>query len=64
VVIYAASFTLIYSLWTGACGQSDLARRGSCDECDEATLFRKVIWPGALPYMITGLPSVANCWRA
>jgi hypothetical protein len=22
---------------------------------DEATLFRKVIWRGALPYMITGL---------
>jgi NitT/TauT family transport system permease protein len=21
---------------------------------DEATLFRKVIWPGALPYIITG----------
>jgi hypothetical protein len=22
---------------------------------DEATLFRKVLWPGALPYMITDL---------
>ena len=30
---------------------------------DEATLFRKVIWPGALPYVITGLRlSFGRAW--
>jgi NitT/TauT family transport system permease protein len=55
VVIYAASFPLIYSVWTGVRAVNPLwLRAATVMGADEATLFRKVMWPGALPYIITG----------
>lgn len=56
VVIYASIFPLVYSVWTGVRAVNPLwLRAATVMGADEATLFRKVIWPGALPYIITGL---------
>jgi ABC-type nitrate/sulfonate/bicarbonate transport system permease component len=56
VVIYASIFPLVYSVWTGVRAVNPLwLRAATVMGADETTLFRKVIWPGALPYIITGL---------
>ena len=56
VVIYASIFPLVYNVWTGVRAVNPLwLRAATVMGADEATLFRKVIWPGALPYIITGL---------
>jgi NitT/TauT family transport system permease protein len=56
VVIYAASFPLIYSVWTGVRAVNPLwLRAATVMGADETMLVRKVIWPGSLPYVITGL---------
>jgi NitT/TauT family transport system permease protein len=55
VVVYASIFPLVYSVWTGVRGVNPLwLRAATVMGADEATLFRKVMWPGALPYIITG----------
>ncbi len=56
VVVYASAFPLVYAVWTGVRAVNPLWLRAAVVMgADEATLFRKVIWPGALPYIITGL---------
>ena len=56
VVIYASLFPLVYSVWTGVRAVNPLWLRAAIVMgADETALFRKVIWPGALPYVITGL---------
>src|SRR4029079_15448295 len=56
VVIYASIFPLVYSVWTGVRAVNPLwLRAATVMGADETTLFRKVIWPGALPYILTGL---------
>lgn len=56
VVIYAASFPLIYAVWTGVRAVNPIWLRAAIVMgADETTLFRKVMWPAALPYIITGL---------
>jgi NitT/TauT family transport system permease protein len=56
VVVYASAFPLVYAVWTGVRAVNPLWLRAAIVMgADEATLFRKVIWPGALPYIITGL---------
>ena len=76
VVIYASSFPMIYAVWTGVRAVNPIWLRAAIVMgADEMTLFRKVIWPGTLPYIITGLAgcrsaapgsasSAASCWRA
>ena len=55
VVVYASAFPLVYAVWTGVRAVNPLwLRAATVMGADEATLFRKVIWPGALPYIITG----------
>jgi NitT/TauT family transport system permease protein len=55
VVVYASAFPLVYAVWTGVRAVNPLwLRAAAVMGADEATLFRKVIWPGALPYIITG----------
>jgi NitT/TauT family transport system permease protein len=55
VVIYASSFPLVFSVWTGVRAVNPLwLRAATVMGADEAALFRKVMWPGALPYIITG----------
>jgi NitT/TauT family transport system permease protein len=56
VVVYASAFPLVYSVWTGVRAINPLwLRAATVMGADEAVLFRKVILPGALPYIITGL---------
>jgi NitT/TauT family transport system permease protein len=64
VVVYASIFPLVYSVWTGVRAVNPLwLRAAAVMGADEATLFRKVIWPGALPYIITGLRlSFGRAW--
>jgi NitT/TauT family transport system permease protein len=55
VVVYASAFPLVYAVWTGVRSVNPLWLRAAVVMgADETTLFRKVIWPGALPYIITG----------
>ena len=64
VVIYAAFFPLAYNIWSGVRAVNPIWLRSAIVMgADEATLFRKVIWPGALPYVITGLRlSFGRAW--
>jgi NitT/TauT family transport system permease protein len=64
VVVYASAFPMIYSVWTGVRAVNPLwLRAATVMGADEATLFRKVIWPGSLPYVITGLRlSFGRAW--
>jgi NitT/TauT family transport system permease protein len=64
VVIYASAFPLVYAVWTGVRAVNPLwLRAATVMGADESTLFRKVIWPGALPYVITGLRlSFGRAW--
>lgn len=64
VVIYAAFFPLAYNIWSGVRTVNPIwLRSATVMGADETTLFRKVIWPGALPYVITGLRlSFGRAW--
>lgn len=64
VVIYASSFPMVYAVWAGVRAVNPVWLRAAIVMgADEATLFRKVIWPGALPYIITGLRlSFGRAW--
>jgi NitT/TauT family transport system permease protein len=56
VVVYASFFPLVYSVWTGVRAVNPLwLRAASVMGADGAVLFWKVIWPGALPYTISGV---------
>ena len=64
VVIYAAFFPLVYSVWTGVRAVNPIWLRSAIVMgADETTLFRKVIWPASLPYVITGMRlSFGRAW--
>jgi NitT/TauT family transport system permease protein len=64
VVVYASLFPLVFSIWTGVRAVNPLwLRAATVMGADEVTLFRKVIWPGSLPYFITGLRlSFGRAW--
>ena len=64
VVIYAATFPLIYNVWTGVRAVNPIwLRAASVMGADERTMFTKVIWPAALPYIITGVRlSFGRAW--
>ncbi len=55
VVVYAASFPLIYNVWAGVRAVNPLwVRAAKVMGAGQWALFRNVMWPGALPYIITG----------
>jgi NitT/TauT family transport system permease protein len=64
VVIYAAMFPLVYNVWSGVRAVNPLwLRAATVMGADHSSMFRKVIWPGALPYVITGLRlSFGRAW--
>jgi len=66
LVFYAATFPLMYNTWTGVRSVNRLwLRAASAMGADERVLFRKVVLPGALPYVITGLrQAFARSWIA
>lgn len=56
VVLYAAFFPLLYNVWAGVRAVNPLWTRSAIAMgANRWTLFRQVIWPGSLPYVITGL---------
>ncbi len=64
VVIYASSFPMVYAVWAGVRAVNPIwLRAAMVMGADGTTLFRKVIWPGSLPYIITGLRlSFGRAW--
>ncbi len=66
LVFYAASFQVIYNTWTGVRSINQLwIRAAVAMGADERTLFRKVVLPGALPFVITGIRlAFARSWIA
>jgi NitT/TauT family transport system permease protein len=66
VVVYAASFPLLYNVWTGVRAINPLwLRAGVALGAGESRLFSHVILPAALPYVITGVRlSFGRAWIA
>src|SRR5665213_975285 len=55
VVVYAASFPLIYNVWSGVRAANPIwIRAAAVMGASRTQLFRSVIWPAALPYVISG----------
>jgi len=63
-VFYAATFPLLYNVWTGVRSIDPiLIRSAQSMGSSKSQLFWKVILPGALPYVITGLrQSFGRAW--
>ncbi len=56
IVFYASAFPMVLNTWTGVRAVNPLwLRAASAMGADEKALFRKVIIPGALPFIITGV---------
>ncbi|HVO88098.1 MAG TPA: ABC transporter permease [Casimicrobiaceae bacterium] len=66
VVVYASTFPLLYNVWTGVRTVNPLwIRAATVMNADSARLFRHIIWPAALPYVITGMRlSFGRAWIA
>jgi NitT/TauT family transport system permease protein len=66
LVFYAATFPLMYNTWTGVRSVNRIwLRAAAAMGADEGTLFRKVVLPGSLPFVITGLrQAFARSWIA
>jgi NitT/TauT family transport system permease protein len=56
VVGYAATFPVIYNVWTGVRAVNPLWTRSALAmDADQKQLFRSVVLPGASPYVFTGI---------
>lgn len=66
VVVYAATFPLLYNVWTGVRAVNPLwIRAASVMNADGTRLLRHIIWPACLPYIITGVRlSFGRAWIA
>src|ERR1700720_4408070 len=60
-----SAFPIIYNSWTGVKAVKDMwVRSAQAMGADDRRLFRHVILPGALPYIMTGLRlGLAQAWR-
>jgi len=65
LVAFVAAFPIIYNSWTGVKAVKDIwVRSAYAMGADDRRLFRHVILPGALPYIMTGLRlGLAQAWR-
>lgn len=65
LVAFVAAFPIIYNSWTGVKTVKDIwLRAAQAMGADDRALFRAVILPGALPYVMTGLRlGLAQAWR-
>jgi NitT/TauT family transport system permease protein len=65
LVGFVASFAVIYNTWTGVKTVKEIwLRSAQAMGANERRLFRQVILPGALPYILTGLRlGLAQAWR-
>ncbi len=66
LVFYAATFPVIYNTWTGVRSVNRLwIRSAEAMGADEKALFWKVVLPGSLAFVITGLrQAFARAWIA
>jgi NitT/TauT family transport system permease protein len=65
LVAVVSAFPVIYNSWTGVKAVKDVwVRSAQAMGADNRRLFRHVILPGALPYIVTGLRlGLAQAWR-
>jgi NitT/TauT family transport system permease protein len=65
LVGFVSAFPVIFNTWTGVKAVKDIwVRSAQAMGADDARLFRLVILPGALPYILTGLRlGLAQAWR-
>lgn len=65
LVGFVSAFPIIYNTWTGVKAVKDIwVRSARALGADDRRLFRHVILPGALPYILTGLRlGLAQGWR-
>jgi NitT/TauT family transport system permease protein len=65
LVAFVSAFPIIYNTWTGVKAVKDIwVRSAQAMGADNRRLFRHVILPGALPYIMTGLRlGLAQAWR-
>jgi len=65
LVAFVSAFPIIYNTWTGVKAVKDIwVRAAQAMGADDRRLFRHVILPGALPYIMTGLRlGLAQAWR-
>lgn len=65
LVGFAASFPVAVNTWTGVKAVKEIwIRAARSMGAGERQLFRKVVLPGALPYLLTGLRlGLARAWR-
>jgi len=66
LVFYAAIFPLILNCWTGMRSVNQMwLRAASAMGADDRAIFTKIVLPGALPFVITGLrQAFARAWIA
>jgi NitT/TauT family transport system permease protein len=65
LVAFVSSFPIIFNTWTGVKAVKEIwVRAAQAMGADDGALFRLVILPGALPYILTGLRlGLAQAWR-
>lgn len=65
LVAFVSMFPIIYNSWTGVKAVKDIwVRAAQAMGADQRRMFRHVIVPGALPYIVTGLRlGLAQAWR-
>jgi NitT/TauT family transport system permease protein len=65
LVAFVSSFSIIFNTWTGVKAVKEIwVRSAHAMGADDRRLFVKVIIPGALPYILTGLRlGLAQAWR-
>jgi NitT/TauT family transport system permease protein len=65
LVAFVSSFPIIFNTWTGVKAVKEIwVRAAQAMGADERRLFRQVILPGALPYILSGLRlGLAQAWR-
>jgi NitT/TauT family transport system permease protein len=65
LVAFVSAFPIIFNSWTGVKAVKDIwVRSAQAMGADDRRLFRHVILPGALPYIMTGLRlGLAQAWR-
>jgi len=65
LVGFVSAFPIIFNTWTGVKAVKEIwLRSAQAMGADDRRLFRHVILPGALPYILTGLRlGLAQAWR-
>jgi len=65
LVAFVSSFPIIFNTWTGVKAVKEIwVRAAQAMGANDRALFRLVILPGALPYILTGLRlGLAQAWR-